>query len=138
MTVINTNTSNYILTTSDLLKEYTDNEIANTSNYILNTSNITSDHLSKNLNDTSNYIGDTSNMFIDRIKNTSNYILNTFNYAATNIKRINEAWNDKATQEAVDNDLGASSALDNLVSFLVELPQYTMRLLQWQQLVHLV
>jgi len=90
MTVINTNTSNYILNTTNLLKEFTDNKIADTFNYIVDTSNIISVNFNSKIQDSSNYIHDSSKIFIGEIKNTSNYGLNTSNYAATNIKRITD------------------------------------------------
>jgi hypothetical protein len=64
------NTSNYILHTSNFLTSYYDNKFSNTSNYILHTSNfLTSDYDNK-------------------FSKTSNYILGTSNYIASDYNNM--------------------------------------------------
>ena len=71
ISIITSDTSNYIRNTSNILI----GRINNTSNYL----GITSDVLIGQINDTSNYLGITSNILIVPINNTSNYVLNTSN-----------------------------------------------------------
>jgi len=84
------NTSNYILSTSNILVQRIRNEIDLTSNYVLSASNNLINKIRENDNNSSNYILTASNNLINKIRendyNSSNYILTASNNLINKIR----------------------------------------------------
>jgi hypothetical protein len=76
-------TSNYVLSTSNILVTKADLNDKNSSNYVASTSNILVNRILTEEGYTSNYVLSTSNILISLISDTSNYVLSTSNILIT-------------------------------------------------------
>ena len=83
------NSSNYVLSTSNILVAKVDLNDRNSSNYVLSTSNILVAKADLNDRNSSNYVLSTSNILVAKIdlndRNSSNYVLSTSNILVTKI-----------------------------------------------------
>ena len=111
----NTNSSNYIALTSNLLATNTNLNNNNNSNYIEITSNLLSTNTNLNNTNTSNYIETTSNLLATNTNlynaNSSNYVASTSNLLATNTNLLTT--NSSNYIETTSNLLATNTNLNN-------------------------
>ena len=93
-----TNTLTTLIITQDNL------QAGYTSNYVLSTSNILVERITDEIDFTSNYVLSTSNILIGRISDTSNYVLSTSNILVERTKQLEDRVDDLEGTEGSAGD----------------------------------